>query len=77
MLTGYLNREWFARENDLIGGWCVMPVIDEPPSWGVPEVADFTTREIAEHIADIHNTWLKNAGCLDKEVLCRRDILDR
>ena len=57
MKTGYLDREWFARENDIIGGWCVMPV-DESPSLGVMEVADFTTRELAEHIAAIHNEWL-------------------
>lgn len=57
MKTGYLDCEWFAVENDLIGGWCVMPV-NESPSHGVPEVADFTTKELAEHIANIHNTWL-------------------
>jgi len=59
--TGYLNTPWFARENDLIGGWCVMPV-DEPPSLGVPEVADFTTQELAEHIAELHNQWLTVQG---------------
>lgn len=53
----YREHRWFARPNDLIGGWCVMPV-DEPPSQGVPEVADFTTRELAEHIAQLHNDWL-------------------
>lgn len=57
MKTGYKDVEWFVQENDIIGGWCVMPV-DEPPSLGVSEVADFTTRELAEHIANIHNTWL-------------------
>lgn len=50
MRTGYLACRWYARRNDLIGGWCVMPV-DEPPSQGVPEVADFTSHELAEHIA--------------------------
>lgn len=55
--TGYLRMPWFARENDIIGGWCVMPV-DEPPSLGVPEVANYTTRELAEHIASLHNRWL-------------------
>jgi hypothetical protein len=37
---------WFAKENDLIGGWCVMPV-DDVPSNGVHEVADFAHREAA------------------------------
>lgn len=55
--TGYLTYQWFAQPNDLVGGWCVMPV-DEPPSYGVMEVADFTTREAAEHIAKLHNDWL-------------------
>jgi hypothetical protein len=59
MKTGYLGFRWYARENDLIGGWCVMP-LDEPPSYGVGEVADFTTRELAEHVAALHNTWLEN-----------------
>ncbi len=66
MKTGYVDREWFARVNDLIGGWCVMPV-DEPPSLGVPEVADFTTRELAEHIAALHNHWLARKGTLKCE----------
>lgn len=55
--TGYLKVPWFAKPNDTIGGWCVMPV-DEPPSYGVPEVADFITQELAEHIAKLHNEWL-------------------
>lgn len=56
--TGYLNYRWYARENDLSGGWCVMPA-DEPPSQGILEVASFTTRELAEHIAELHNAWLE------------------
>lgn len=56
----YLHQRWYARENDVIGGWCVMPV-DQPPSGGVPEIADFTARENAEHIARLHNEWLSNA----------------
>lgn len=56
--TGYLNYKWYVRENDLIGGWCVMP-LDEPPSYGVAEVADFLTKECADHIAELHNEWLE------------------
>lgn len=52
-----LNRAWYVRENDLIGGWCVMPV-DLPPSSGVYEVADFVSRSVAEHIVELHNTWV-------------------
>lgn len=52
-----LAARWYAHPNDLIGGWCVMPV-DQPPSCGVGEVADFTRQEIAEHIAGLHNARL-------------------
>ncbi|MEV1321978.1 hypothetical protein AB0J14_38520 [Micromonospora arborensis] len=45
---------WYAQPNDLIGGWCVM-VTDQPPSAGGTMVADFTTRAIAEHMAELHN----------------------
>lgn len=57
MKTDYLSHRWFARENDIIGGWCVTPV-DEPPSHGVTEVASFTSKELADHIAFLHNQWL-------------------
>jgi hypothetical protein len=59
--TGYLSFEWYARPNDIVGGWCVMPV-DQPPSDGFPEVANFTTQELAEHIARLHNDWLVQQG---------------
>lgn len=45
--------EWFALENDLIGGWCVSSV-NKPPSefsHGEHEIADFTLKEHAEFIA--------------------------
>ncbi len=58
MKTDYIRHRWYAMPNDLIGGYCVMPV-DEYPSQGVPEVADFTSRELAEHIANLHNEWLE------------------
>lgn len=54
-----LYYSWFVKENDLIGGWCVMP-LDEPPSEGVAPVADFTTREAATHITTLHNAWLED-----------------
>jgi hypothetical protein len=54
----FLNREWYAKPNDLIGGWCVMPVDATPAECNIPEVADFTTEKLARHIAKIHNEWL-------------------
>jgi hypothetical protein len=56
-----MNIEWFALPNDLIGGWCVMP-INEQPSGGCVEVADFIDGTFAVHIAQLHNEWLKRNG---------------
>lgn len=58
MLKVYMQRLWYAKPNDVIGGWCVMPV-DEPPSCGMFEVVDFISQEAAEHIAMLHNAWLE------------------
>jgi hypothetical protein len=55
---------WYAKPNDLIGGWCVMP-LDESPSGGMPEVADFIMQEAAEHIAFLHNQWLAREQAVD------------
>lgn len=53
-----MERKWFAQEDDLIGGWCVMPV-NEHPSLGCFPVAGFTSEEFAKHIAYLHNTFLE------------------
>lgn len=55
-----LTRTWYAKPNDVIGGWCVMDV-DALPSSGAREVACFATLEEAEHIAALHNNWLAEA----------------
>lgn len=52
-----LLARWHAKPNDLIGGWCVMPV-DESPSDGCFEVADFVSMKAAQHIAELHNSSL-------------------
>ena len=54
-----LRAKWYAQPNDLIGGWCVMPVDKTPGEANIPEVADFTTEELAKHIAMLHNNWLR------------------
>jgi hypothetical protein len=64
-----LAAAWYARPNDLIGGWCVMPS-GEPPSSGGPEVADFCTEGIARHVAELHNASL--AG--DQVSVSRADL---
>lgn len=55
-----MTNKWYAYENDLIGGWCVMP-IDAPPSSGIFDVADFIDEDAAKHIAELHNYWLRSA----------------
>jgi hypothetical protein len=52
-----LTARWYVQPDDEIGGWCVMPV-DEPPSAGHPKVADFLSREMAEHVVELHNAAL-------------------
>jgi hypothetical protein len=57
-LVGYMmNTTWYARADDLIGGWCVVP-LDLPPSSGVFEIANFVEERAARHIAWLHNRWL-------------------
>lgn len=58
-----LRRKWFAQENDLIGGWCVMPV-NEPPSGGFFAVADFVSEKIARYIAALHNAEIGQGLCV-------------
>lgn len=53
---GHINYRWYVKENDVIGGWCVMP-IDEPPSWGISAVANFISKDCAQHVTNLHNEW--------------------
>lgn len=51
---------WYVQPNDLIGGWCIMP-IDEPPSQGEAMiVADVISESLAREIVDAHNARLKS-----------------
>jgi hypothetical protein len=54
-----MTAKWYAYEDDLIGGWSVMPV-DEPPSEGCYVVASFITEATAYHIAELHNRWMED-----------------
>ena len=58
MKNTFLRHRWYAKPNDLIGGWCVMPVDKTPGEANIPEVADFCDEKTARHIAKIHNEWL-------------------
>lgn len=72
-----IGSKWYAQPNDLIGGWCVMDVNMTPANASAAEnmgdalheVACFTTREEAEHIAGLHNEWVKSQG--DPKGVCR------
>lgn len=63
-LVGYImNADWYAQPDDLIGGWCVVP-LDLPPSSGVFTIADFIDERAARHIAWLHNRWLSERRVL-------------
>jgi transcriptional regulator with XRE-family HTH domain len=53
--TELLNRKWYVHPNDLIGGFCVMPV-DAPPSSGCFEIAESMSEGWAKHITELHNS---------------------
>ncbi|MEV0214273.1 hypothetical protein [Micromonospora sp. NPDC050695] len=53
-----VNARWTAVLNDDIGGWAVS-INGLGPLDGGRMAADLVmTRELAEHIADVHNQWL-------------------
>ncbi|HZP53876.1 hypothetical protein [Actinocrinis sp.] len=54
-----LASTWYAKPDDLIGGWCVMDVNRTPAEAQRPEIAAFTSQALAEHIADLHNANLE------------------
>ncbi|QKW15355.1 hypothetical protein [Verrucosispora sp. NA02020] len=52
-----LSARWTAVVNDEIGGWAVS-IDGRTPADGGVMAADGLTREVAEHIANLHNQWL-------------------
>lgn len=51
-----LTRPWRAQPDDTAGGWCV--TLDEDPrtpGTGALAIAAFLSRDLATHIAEIHN----------------------
>jgi hypothetical protein len=56
--TPPLGVTWYAQPNDILGGWCVMPVDKPPGEAKIQEVADVVDETTARHLADIHNRWL-------------------
>lgn len=59
----YEDVRWYVIENDLIGGWSI-GTEDRPVSqYNYPGdyrvVADVLSKELGQHIVDVHNTWLE------------------
>jgi len=56
-----INCTWYATADDTIGGWCVStsnkPESQRDPYAGEFSAGNFMTKEVAEHIVRIHNTW--------------------
>lgn len=55
-----MKRKWFVHPDDLIGGFCAMPV-NAPPSSECFEIGNFISKSFAEHIVELHNVWLTKA----------------
>ncbi|MFI2663248.1 hypothetical protein [Micromonospora carbonacea] len=76
-ITRMLTATWTAVSNDEIGGWAVTTDGRSPASGGVMAADMMWSREIAEHIADLHRRFL--AGGVDLDVYAdnmrlRRDL---
>lgn len=61
LVAALRTATWYARRDDTVGGWCIMPY-DGPPSIGVPAVGSFLGEQIAQDIVADHNAKLPNAG---------------
>ncbi len=52
---------WYAIANDTIGGWDIatvnIPDSRRNAQLGQYEIGCFLTREVAEHITEVHNQW--------------------
>lgn len=63
----YLNTKWYVVVDDLVGGWAITNV-DRPmsdrsycrPYTGRAIADGFWDRDHAQHVVDLHNTWLAN-----------------
>lgn len=53
-----LSRRWFVQPNDMVGGYCAMPV-NAPPSSGCFPIAEFMSEKAATLIVEMHNSTIK------------------
>ena len=55
-----MNRPWRAQPETTVGGWCVTLAEDgRTPAEGALAIAMFLSRDIAAHIAEMHNRSLE------------------
>lgn len=58
-----LGLRWYVVVNDLVGGYSIShvdkPLSQQDPTKGEGEIADFITKEVAEHIARLHNGYVE------------------
>lgn len=54
-----MHRPWRAQPEDTVGGWCITLAEDpRTPADGALAIAMFLSRDVAVHIAEIHNRSL-------------------
>lgn len=78
-----LNTRWYVRQDDVLGGVCIMNHPDISPSQidyrpgdpsghmeaGIGSITDFLTDKAAEHIVLLHNEWYEEVGRHDDDAL--------
>lgn len=61
-----MTRPWRAQPENTVGGWCVTLAEDpRTPAGGALAIAMFLSRNVAEHIAEVHNDSLDAKRDLD------------
>lgn len=67
-MADFMRMRWYPVVDDTIGGYAVSPWdlpvsgLDTRRSGGQFTVAHFAVQAVAEHIADLHNAWLKDGN---------------
>ena len=66
-----LTERWYAKPNDLTGGWSIMTADVTPADAGedVVEVGSFLDEALARHIVEMHNGAIPPVEATDDQVL--------
>lgn len=57
--SNWRDHRWNHVPDDRIGGWAVVLESEtRTPAEGATALGDFMTEDVAQHVADCHNTWL-------------------